>query len=530
MSPAHRYGSTSCRSSVSRIRLLIEELEVRTVPSAGPAAVATPALTFPFPTGGFTPYQIRHAYGFDAINFTKRTTVVPGNGAGQTIAVIDPFDDPQIANDLAAFDSAFGIPAPPSFQEVGQTGGPVPTQTNEGWAVETSLDVEWAHALAPGANILLVEANSDFLTDLFAGAQFAATQAGVSVVNMSFGSGEFQTEASYDSMFTTPHGHQGVTFVASTGDTGAPGEYPAYSPNVLAVGGTSLTLDAAGNYASETGWGSGAGQPGSGGGQSLVEREPAFQMSVQHSGMRQIPDVAFDADPNTGVPICDTLGFSGQTGWFQTGGTSFAAPAWSALMAIGNQGRVLAGKGTLLDRQAAKALYGLPAGDFHDIVAGNNGYPAGPGYDMVTGRGSPLAAKVVAGLVSGPHAARRLPADHLNEISKLMSHDRFDVVDTAYATTPGFGVQLTTLSASQTAASASTALAAVPPAAVQIPNPVAPLIVQNSLPSYADRSGALGNSTQVEPNSSTLAPKEGTNDSALSVDAWIDWSAEGFVG
>jgi subtilase family serine protease len=172
MAPARTQVSVSTirKHTIRRTHLLLEELEVRTLPSAGLTPVARPAaVTFPFPTGGFTPYQIRHAYGFDAIKFTKGTTVIPGNGAGQTIAVVDPFDDPEIANDLAAFDSAFGLPAPPSFRKVGQTGGPVPTQTDDGWASETSLDVEWAHALAPGANILLVEANSDFLTDLFGG-------------------------------------------------------------------------------------------------------------------------------------------------------------------------------------------------------------------------------------------------------------------------------------------------------------------------------------------------------------------------
>src|SRR6266849_849817 len=124
MSPARTQVSASTtRTHIApRTHLRLEELEVRTLPSAGLTAVARPAaVTFPFPTGGFTPYQIRHANGFDAIKFIKGTTVIPGNGAGQTIAVIDPFDDPQIANDLSAFDSAFGLPAPPSFRKVGQT-------------------------------------------------------------------------------------------------------------------------------------------------------------------------------------------------------------------------------------------------------------------------------------------------------------------------------------------------------------------------------------------------------------------------
>ena len=222
---------------------------------------------------------------------------------------------------------------------------------------------------------------------------------------MSFGNLEFSGENTFDSSFLTPAGHGGVTFLASTGDSGAPGEYPAFSPNVLAVGGTSLNLNSAGNYASETGWGSGAGQPGSGGGQSVLESEPAYQLSVQHSGKRQIPDVAFDAYPNTGVPIYDTHGISGQTGWFQVGGTSLSAPSWAALLAIANQGRALAHKGTLLNQQAMTALYTLPQSDFHDITMGNNGFPAKPGYDLVTGRGTPIANLVVAGLVAALPAA-----------------------------------------------------------------------------------------------------------------------------
>ena len=152
---------------------------------------------------------------------------------------------------------------------------------------------------------------------------------------------------------------------------------------------------------SETGWGSGAAfEEGSGGGQSVLENEPAFQFSVQHSGMRQIPDVAFDADPQSGVPVYDSLGGTGSTSWFAVGGTSFAAPSWAALLAIANQGRVLANYGTLLNQQALMALYALPQSDFHEILSGNNGFQAGPGYNLVTGLGSPQANLVVAGLVA----------------------------------------------------------------------------------------------------------------------------------
>ena len=119
----------------------------------------------------------------------------------------------------------------------------------------------------------------------------AASLPGVSVVSMSFGSSEFSYEKDYDSAFTTPCGHEGVTFVASTGDSGSPGEYPAFSPNVVAVGGTSLQLNADSTYQSETAWSY------SGGGISAYETEPTYQQSIQSTGQRTIPDVAFDADP-----------------------------------------------------------------------------------------------------------------------------------------------------------------------------------------------------------------------------------------
>jgi subtilase family serine protease len=394
-----------------RVRLFLEELESRTVPSAGLTGFARPLLTqtqaapLASPQGGYSPAQIRHAYGFDAITFTKNGAVFAGNGAGQTIAIVDAFGDPQIANDLGVFDTTFGLRAPPSFKMVGQDGGAIPLRSDEIWAVETSLDVEWAHALAPAANILLVETNSSVFNDLFAGVRFAAQQPGVSVVSMSFGGGEFVGEDLADLSFTTPSGHQGVTFVAASGDQGVPGAYPAFSKNVLAVGGTTLNLTSAGDYGSETGWGSGAGQLGSGGGTSAFEREPLYQLGVQNSGMRQIPDVAFDADPNTGVPIYDTHGYHGRTGWFVFGGTSFSAPSWAALVAISNEGRLLAQKGTLINRQAMDVLYNLPASAFHDIVSGNNGAAAGPGYDLVTGRGTPIANKIAAGLVAASPAA-----------------------------------------------------------------------------------------------------------------------------
>ena len=177
-------------------------------------------------------------------------------------------------------------------------------------------------------------------------------------------------EQSLDSTFVTPTGHQGVTFVAASGDDGGysvdasgnptttPGIlYPAASPNVLAVGGTTLNLNADSSYNSETAW------SGSGGGTSLYETEPAYQQGVQTTGFRTIPDVAFDADPNTGVAVYDSYNNTDNSGpWVEVGGTSLAAPSWAALIAIANQGRVLAGATTLDGpSQTLPALYAVSA-------------------------------------------------------------------------------------------------------------------------------------------------------------------------
>jgi V8-like Glu-specific endopeptidase len=362
---------------------------------------------------GLTPAQIRKAYGFDQIAFGS----TQGTGAGQTIAIVDAYDSPTIVNDLHKFDQAFGIADPTSFVRVAQDGstnypsvdphppgGPLGT-----WEEETSLDVEWAHALAPKANILLVEANSP--NDLFTAVDFARKQPGVSVVSMSFGGPEFQQENQVDGIFNTPIGHTGVTFVASTGDTGSPGGYPAYSPNVLAIGGTTLTVDTSGTYQGETGWGyinSSGKFEGSGGGISQLETQPVYQQGVvtQSNTRRTIPDVSLDADPATGPAIYDSYDF-GTKPWTPIGGTSFSAPAWSALIAIANQGRAVNSLASMDGpTETLPAVYALPSSDFHDVTTGNNsGFQAGTGYDLVTGRGTPKANLVALALAGAPTAS-----------------------------------------------------------------------------------------------------------------------------
>ena len=294
---------------------------------AAGASLSTP------PTTAFTPSQIRHAYGFD---------LVTNQGAGQTIALVDAYDDANAANDLAVFSKQFNLPACTTasgcFRQLYSSGRKPAANAN--WAVEISLDIEWAHAIAPQAKILLVEAPSNNLSDLLAGVDFAVRN-GASVVSMSWTSAELSTERNLDNHFVST----GVTFLAASGDSGAGVNYPAASPDVIAVGGTSLTLDKSGNYSSESAW------SGSGGGLSKYEYEPVpqaqFPIANDIHGTRGVPDVSYNANPGTGYAIYDSIGVSGYSGWFQVGGTSAATPQWAALIAITNSQRVASRKANL---------------------------------------------------------------------------------------------------------------------------------------------------------------------------------------
>jgi subtilase family serine protease len=350
---------------------------------------------------GYTPPQIRHAYGIDAILFPGPASRIAGDGTGETIAIVDAYDDPSIASDLATFDQQFGLPAPPQFIKVGIDANGNASTTNfptpdSGWDGEIELDVEWSHAVAPAASIILVEGYSANTGDLINAIDYARNYPGVVAVSMSWGGGEDPSETQYDTYFTTPAGHSGVTFFASSGDSGAGTIWPSISSHVVATGGTTANLDSNGNIVSESGW------SGSGGGISQYVSAPSYQNSLtiysgdpQAGGMRAVPDVAYDSDPNTGVAVYGTDGFGG---WVEVGGTSAASPQWAGIIAIADQGRALAGR-TPLDgyTQTLPDIYKASA-DFNDITSGDNGYPAGPGFDLVTGFGSPMANKLMADL------------------------------------------------------------------------------------------------------------------------------------
>jgi subtilase family serine protease len=336
----------------------------------------------PFSAGaGFTPKQFDKAYGISALSKTK--------GKGITVAIIDACGNPNVQSDLNTYDLTYGLPAT-TVKVVTPEG--TPCSDPQAWGVETDLDVQMVHAVAPKAHIVLEAAKSATLKDLLTAAQDAYTKQGASVVSMSFGGSEFsgETAANVDGIFSAGV-NQGVTFTASSGDSGCGAQYPAASPFVVSVGGTSLKVDSNGSYVSESAWN------GSGGGLSAFENRPSYQDGFNSDSKRGIPDVAMVADPNTGVSVYDT-----DTGGFIViGGTSVAAPMWAGITVLAD------GKRVSHFQNADYVLYSMVgnsanyASDFHDVTTGSSGgnCAAGTGYDLVTGLGSPAAAGLIPGLV-----------------------------------------------------------------------------------------------------------------------------------
>lgn len=337
--------------------------------------------------GPYSPAQIRHAYGVDTLLGASVT------GAGQKIGIVDAYGDPSIQTDLNNFCNYYGIPAT-TVQILGRS------TSNSGWGLETALDVEWAHAMAPDATIILSVARSASLSDLLAAVD-AAVNAGATVISMSWGATESSGINAYDSHFQA----SGVTYVASSGDSGeltAPYEveWPASSPFVVSVGGTTLYLDAAGNRitpsggaSSETAWSD------SGGGISGVYGSvPSFQTGWQATGWRTVPDVSYVADPNTGVGVAYGRYL------YEVGGTSAGAPQWAALIALANQSLTSKLSGNPNIYGVAGPAPSINPANFFDVASGSNGADgddaAGTGYDLVTGLGSPVANNLVLALGS----------------------------------------------------------------------------------------------------------------------------------
>ncbi len=319
---------------------------------------------------GETPASIRSVYN------------IPSTGGSGIIAIVDAYDYPTAENDLNVFSSQFGLPpcttANGCFQKVYAAGRK--PRANCGWAQEAALDIEWAHAMAPSARIVLVEAASNRFSDLFRAVDVASNivsqNGGVGEVSMSWGGSEFSTEASSDSHFTTPR----VVYFAASGDTGGQRIYPGVSPNVVSAGGTTINRDSSGNFVSETGW------SGSGGGPSQYESRPSYQdgISAIVGTQRGAPDFSFDADPNSGVSVYDSTPCQGFSGWLVFGGTSVSSPSLAGIVNLA--GHFYGNSATELS-----IIYSNlgNASDFRDIVSGTAGsFNATTGWDFVTGVGS----------------------------------------------------------------------------------------------------------------------------------------------
>jgi len=341
-------------------------------------------------SSGLSPAQIKAVYN------------LPSNGGNGTVAIVDSYDDPAILNDSNIFSNQFGLPILNGTNfEIHMMNSTI--GTDSGWAEETSLDVEWVHAIAPEAKILLVEATNKSITNLLAAVDYARSRSDVVAVSMSWGWSELAIDPIfYDSHFS----NNSISFFAASGDNCSL-LYPASSPNVVGVGGTTLNFNGS-SFLSETVWYEGlvGGYPrGTGGGVSLFESEPSYQVSygVQGTnGYRGVPDVSFDA--GSGVSVYDSIpGPYGQY-WLDLGGTSFGAPSWAAIYSDG-----LTASNSRLYSIASSVNY---TSDFRDIINGTNGnYNASTGYDFVTGLGSPLATTFHPppdnAVLSGPQTVAR---------------------------------------------------------------------------------------------------------------------------
>jgi subtilase family serine protease len=407
----------------------------------------------------YSPEQMQQAFSLNSLYKQGY------NGKGQTIVIIGAGNAPNIENDLKAFDKAWGLPDPPSFQIIQPFGPPTKYTCSDridSLELENTLDVEWSHAMAPGANIdLVIGPNQEQtyfpvppnaplcgLYDLEEAVNYALDHHLGNIVTISYGGSELGTDtdtsvdkANEQKEYDAGHAifqkavSMGVTVLSSSGDDGATNgndyvnqnsfwnkpnvSWPASDPYVLAVGGTQLTIkDPAGDYGSEVAWNDNGGA--SGGGLSILYGEPAYQKTGPDQsllqGHRGLPDVSFPADVNYLLYEKDdptTIDISRWPHWNLIGGTSASSPCWAGLIAIADQISVQNGGAPL--GYIHPGLYSLQGKYFHDITQGNNndhhvaGYAAGPGYDLVTGWGTPIADQLLPALVQAVQQAGNTP-------------------------------------------------------------------------------------------------------------------------
>ena len=313
-------------------------------------------------------------------------------GSGETVAVVDAYDDPDAASDLATYRSDWGLPACGSgcFQKVNEEGqaSPLPAAAgSNGWDVEESLDIDMVSAICPLCHIILVEANSADTADLGAGVN-AAVSLGADFVSNSYGGSESSSDTTYDSEY---YNHPGVAVTASAGDDGYGVSYPAASQYVTSVGGTSLSTASNSRGWTETVWGSSSGGEGTGSGCSADDPKPSWQTDTGCS-KRTDNDVAAVADPNTGLAVYDTYS---QGGWLEVGGTSASSPIIAATFALG---------GTPAAGTYPSSYIYKHTSNLFDVTSGADGScsptylcTAGAGYDGPTGWGTPDGVTAFSG-------------------------------------------------------------------------------------------------------------------------------------
>jgi subtilase family serine protease len=331
---------------------------------------------------GYGPTDLQSAY--------KLASAAAANGGTQTVALVDAYDDPNAASDLATYRTQYGLSpcttASGCFAKVPGSGSTLPA-TDGGWAQEESLDIDMVSAICPNCKIRLVEALSNSNADL-ATAEHTAANLGATEISNSYGGSE---TASDPSLASSSYTYPGVLVTASSGDGGYGVEFPAAAPKVIAVGGTSLTTASNSRGWTETVWGHGASSSllgGAGSGCSKYETKPAWQHD-SGCAKRTVADVSADADPNTGVAVYDSTAYRGQSGWLEFGGTSVASPIIASVGA-------LAGNFASLSQYPAGAIIYHQKAHFFDVTSGSNGSCGGSylctgkvGYDGPTGLGTP---------------------------------------------------------------------------------------------------------------------------------------------
>jgi subtilase family serine protease len=336
---------------------------------------------------GYGPSDLQAAYGL--------TSAASAKGAGETIAIVDAYDDPNAAADLAKYRSNYGLPACTvangCFKKVSQTGSTTSLPTADaGWAEEISLDLDMASAVCPNCNILLVEAKTPTMANLGTAVNRAVTM-GAKYVSNSYGGSESSSDATYDSTYFK---HPGVAITVSAGDSGYGAEYPAASQYVTSVGGTALSKSSGTTRGwTESVW-STSSTEGTGSGCSAYDTKPSWQTDTG-CAKRTVSDVSAVADPATGVAVYDSYGIT--AGWYTFGGTSASSPIIAGVYALG--GTPSTGS------YPAKFPYGKAGtAALNDVTSGSNGSCSGSylctarsGYDGPTGVGTPQGVSAFTG-------------------------------------------------------------------------------------------------------------------------------------